>query len=309
MPRAALLFVLALAACEAPPPVPDAYVARVGEATLTEAALDAALDAVPAGLDSATARRQVIEQWVTAELMARDAERRGLRERPDVQRQLAENERAVLAAALLAAIYDEEAADFSRADLDTYFEHNRERLRLREPFVRVRFIETRTEERAEAARRAMQQAMQSAQQDSLWEVAARTFATDTSASLALARSYVPESRLLADETSAWQALRQLGPGQTSAVLPTDSTFLVLQLVDRAPAGSDPQLAWIEDEVQRQLAIGSRKQMVARQVQRLRNEALARGELDIREPEPAAPPPRDSAPRDSGRASAGQADAS
>ncbi len=291
MPRLALLLLVALAACEsAPPPVPGTFVARVGEETLTEDALDAALDVAPAGLDSATARQQVIEQWVTAELLARAAEERGLREQPDVQRQLEENERAVLAAALLTSIYDEETAAASQAELDTYFEHNRERLRLREPFVRVRFVEAATRDRAQSARRALQQAMQSAQQDSLWEVAARTFALDTTTALGLGRTYVPESRLLTDESSVWQTLRQLGPGQISSVLEADSTFVVLQLLDRAPAGSEPQLAWIEDEVRRQLAIGSRKQMVARHVQRLRNNALSDGELEIREPASPAPPP-------------------
>ncbi len=297
MPRLVLLLLvtaLGLAACgDAAPPVPDEYVARVGSEVLTEAALEAALDVAPAGLDSVTARRQVIEQWVTAELMAREAEARGLREQPDVQRQLEENERAVLAAALLGSLYEEGAIDPSRADLDTYFDRNRERLRLREPFVRVRFIETNTRNTAQAARRAMQQAMLNARQDSLWEVAARSFAIDTTASLTLGRTYVPESRLLADESSVWQTIRQLGPGQISAVLDTDSTFHVLQLVDRASAGSEPELAWIEDEVRQQLTIGARKQMVARQVQRLRNEAVSRGNLEIREPKLEATPLPDS----------------
>jgi hypothetical protein len=56
-----------------------------------------------------------------------------------------------------------------------------------------------------------------------------------------------------------------------------------------PAGEVPELSWIEDEVRRQVEIQSRKQMVARHVQRLRNEAQARDELEIRET-PAAPTP-------------------
>ncbi|MEM1042874.1 MAG: peptidyl-prolyl cis-trans isomerase [Bacteroidota bacterium] len=295
MPRfLCLLLALGLAACGDPaPPVPEDYVARVGGEVLTAGDLERALDVAPVGLDSVTARRQVIEQWVTAELMAREAEARGLREQPDVQRQLEENERAVLAAALLGSLYEEDATDPSQANLDTYFERNRERLRLREPFVRVRFIETATRGEAQDARRAMQQAMLSASPDSLWEAAARTFALDTTASLTLGRTYVPESRLLADQASAWQAIRQLSPGQISAVLETDTTFHVLQLIARAAAGSEPELAWIEDEVRQQVTLGVRKQMVARQVQRLRNEALSRGHLEIREPRPIAAPLSDS----------------
>lgn len=307
MVRSALLAVLLLAVgCQSSPQASGPYVARVGEATLTEDELDAALAAAPAGVDSMTARQQVIEQWVTAELMARDAEERGLAERPEVQRQLAENERAVLAAALLSTLYEEDLAALNRAELEDYFEQHRERLRLREPFVRVRFIETTSEDSASAAREAMQQAMLSAGQDSLWEATARAYAADTATSLSLGREYVPESRLLtSDAASAWQVLPQLGPGQIGAVQEIGDRYFVIQLVDRVPAGEEPELAWIEDEVRRQVEIQSRKQIVARHVQRLRNEAQARNELDIREPaappaQPESPPaePADSAAADS-----------
>jgi hypothetical protein len=56
---------------------------------------------------------------------------------------------------------------------------------------------------------------------------------------------------------------------------------VLQLVKRAAPGTVPPLEWVEDEIHERLRIQSRKQMYARQVQRLRNEALAREALDVR----------------------------
>lgn len=294
MPRLLILLVLVLAfglivGCEETEPASGDYVARLGDARLTEEDLSAALAVVPAGVDSLTAREQVIEQWVTAELMAREAEERGLRERADVQRQLAENERSVLAAALLAALYDEDNASVSRSNLESYFERNRDRLRLREPYVRVRMIQTATRDSATTARSAMQQAMLGAGQDSLWEVTARAFAADTATSLALGRSYVPESRLLSsDEASVWQALPQLGPGQISPVIESGPSFYVLQLVDRAAAGAEPELDWVEEEISRQVTIQARKQMLARHVQRLRSEAEARNELDVRDTVAQAP---------------------
>lgn len=284
MHRLLLLLVLAVwAGCRAQPPATEAYVARVGSSYLTEEDLTAALAVVPAGVDSLTAREQFVEQWVTAELMAREAEERGLRDRPDVQRQLVENERAVLAAALLGVLYEEAPEAVSRAELEAYFDRNRDRLRLREPYIRVRFIEAATEEQAQAAREAMQNAMLNAAQDSLWEATARTYAADSTASLALARAYVPESRLRGSTAAAvWQSLGQLGPGQIGPVIEADSAFYVVQLLDRAPAGSVPDLGWIEDEVRRQIAIQSRKQLLARHVQRLRTEAEARNALEIRD---------------------------
>lgn len=301
MPR--LLVVAALVAwagCRAQPPSPEPYVARVGPAVLTEEDLDAALAVVPESVDSLTAREQFVEQWVTAELMARDAEARGLRDRPDVQRQLAENERAVLAAALLGVLYEETAADVPRAELEAYFARNRDRLRLREPYVRVRLIEAATEADAEAARAALQEAMQGARQDSLWEAAARAYAVDTTLALALGRAYVPESRLRgATAHAVWDALGPLGPGQIAPVIEAGGTFFVVQLLDRAAAGAAPELGWIEDEVRRQIAIQSRKQLVARHVQRLRTQAEARGELELHTPADAPPlSPADSLHTDS-----------
>lgn len=284
----AVLALVAWAGCRAQPPSPEPYVARVGPSVLTEEDLAAALAVVPAGVDSLTAREQFVEQWVTAELMAREAEARGLRDRPDVQRQLAENERSVLAAALLGVLYEEAAADVPHAELEEYFDRNRDRLRLREPYVRVRLLEAATEADAEAARAALQEAMQGARQDSLWEAAARAYAVDTTLALALGRAYVPESRLRGTTANVvGDALGPLGPGQIAPVIEADGAFYVVQLLDRAPAGALPELGWIEDEVRRQIAIQSRKQLLARHVQRLRTQAEARGDLELRTPDDAA----------------------
>lgn len=276
---------LAMASCSPAPPAAD-VVAQVGNNVLTEADLARALSAVPPGTDSLTARDQYVEQWVTNHLLAQEARRRGLRDQENVQRQLAENERTVLASALLTTLYDEYEAGFSRADIETYYERNRNRLRLREPYVRVRFVETASQEQAEAARSAMQDLMRTGEtreaRDSIFVTVAQQYSVDASASTSLANSYVPQSRLTRQAgESPWTAVSQLGPGETSPVLTAhDGTFLVLQLVERLPAGTEPELEWVIDDIRRQLAIQSRKQMVAREVQRLRTEAEARGELRL-----------------------------
>jgi hypothetical protein len=58
-------------------------------------------------------------------------------------------------------------------------------------------------------------------------------------------------------------------------------YHVLHLVDRADAGTIPERAWVEAEIRRRLRLRGRKQMYAREVERLRNEARARGTLDVR----------------------------
>lgn len=260
------------------------YVARVGDAVLSYEDVRLALATMPAGIDSATARDQHVEQWVRSHLLAAEARRRGLHEQPDVMRQLEDNERSVLGAALLEAIYNEEAASFSNAELETYFDRNRDRMRLRDDFVRVLYIDARDQEAASSARTEMIGLVRSgrddASRDSLFSIIARNYALDTTASLALARTYVPQTRLARQSGSAhWPVIAQMRSGETSNVLETaDSTYFVVQLVDRVPAGQEPRIEWVADELRRQMAIQTRKQTVAREVQRLRTEAEARGDL-------------------------------
>jgi hypothetical protein len=286
-PLALLAALLLLGACRSEQPSAD-YVARVGNTVLTAEDLSDALGAMPPGMDPATAREQYIEQWLTNQLLAEEARRRGLVDDPDVQRQLQDNERNVLSAALLSELYRTDGATVNRADLETYFERNRARLRLREPFVRVRYLETASRDSAEAARGELQRIMRvggnAASRDSLFVLAARRFTADTTAALALAQSYVPQSRLTRQAYGGpWGIVAQMGAAEISPVIAAeDSTFYVIQLVERIPAGEEPELEWVADEIRRRVAIQNRQLLVAREVQRLRTEAEARGDLRVRD---------------------------
>jgi hypothetical protein len=232
---------------------------------------------LPAGVDSLTARQQLVEQWIRSELLLREAEARGLRDRPDVQRQIEENERAVLAAVVLESLYDDAQATPSHADLERYMEQNATRMYLREPYVRVRYINASSAANAEAARRALQ----TATTDSLWHEVALRYAADTTAALSLASSYFAESRLAQSRGIHWQMLPQMQPRQISPVLSADSTYHVFQLVERIPAGTMPRLEWVEDDLRQQVLIQTRKQVIARAVHRLKSEAQARNLIETR----------------------------
>lgn len=281
--------VLTLSACRGAGVEPG-QLARVGDAVLTEDEVAQALTVVPPGVDLETARSQYVEQWVTSQLLAQEARRRGLRDLPEVRRQLEESERSVLATALLSALYDEHAADISRAELEAYFERHRERLRLREPYVRVRFLETATAAAAEEARALLVGlaggGLDPAASDSVFAAAARRLALDTTAVLALAGSYVPQSRLVRQVgTSPWSIVPQLAAGQTSEVMQTpEATYFVLQLVERVPAGAEPRIDWVADELRHRITVQHRRAVVAREVERLRYEAAARGHLRVADPE-------------------------
>ena len=269
-----------LTGCEQHPDRAD-YVARVGDSYLTQREVTEALADMPVGRDSAGARAQVIERWVTNELLFQEASRRNLHEDPEVRRRIEDSERSVLIDALISSLYQEEIDAPTRAELEAYYERHRERLRLREPFVRVRHLATPSADSAAAARRMLIEATRRDEADSLWSGIAQRFAVDPGGALTLSSTYYPERTLFARQPTLRPLLRRIGVGEIAPVVGGDSLHHVLQLVDRAPPGSIPELAWIEEDVRRQLIIDARKQMYARHVQRLRNRALSRNALEVR----------------------------
>lgn len=277
---AVLLFaVLLLAGCDDRESSPD-YVARVGDQYLLEEDLQRDLARLPAQQDSLEARRQIIEQWVTSAVLHQEALRRGLQQEPDVQRLLRDSERSVLVNALVARLYEEIDGAPSAGEMQSYYERHREQLRLRESFVRVRYVETESRADAEEARRLLQQAALP-DRDSVANATIDRLATDPPFAKEISLNYHPETRLFGGRPSLREALARLQDGQTAPVVETDSAYHVIQLAERVPSGAIPEQSWIEDELARRLVIQGRKQLYARQVQRLRNEALAREELEIK----------------------------
>lgn len=281
-PFAALGLCLALmalaAGCQRQTPS-QGYVARLGDAYLMQDEVHAALDNLPPRLDSTEARRQFIDQWVTNELLFQEALRLNLRTQQDVQRRLEESERSVLIDALVSQLFEQEMEAPIPSEIRAYFERHKEQLRLREPFAHVRYLFSAEADSARLAHRLLQEATAAA--DSLWPQLVTRFAQDAELSLTLSGNYFPESRLFIEQPVLRQHLAQLRPGQLAPLIEANGHTHLLQLEDRVPAGSIPELAWIEDQVQRQLTIDARKQMYERQVQRLRTEALSRDVLVIR----------------------------
>jgi hypothetical protein len=260
------------------------YAARVGDAILPLEEVSTALSALPAGLDSAAARQQFIEQWVNAELLAQEARRRGLPDEDEVRSALAESERAVLGAALVEHFFAANPGSPSDEELAAYFEEHREELRLREPFVRVRHLQAADSDVAETARASLARAGTAPFADSVWRMIAREYASDPEGALAMSAAYVPESRLRAAGDLLAETVARLGPGQV-AVVPVAGASHVLQLVDRRPVGSPAQLDWIGSDLRERIAIDRRRDLLARQVQALRTEAIAAGRLDVPNPAP------------------------
>lgn len=257
------------------------YVARLGERHLTRDDLDSALESLTVLQDSADAAEQIMEQWITDELLYREAVRRGLRKQEGVQRLLLENERSVLVSALLTQLYEEEDSSPDSKELLTYYEQNKDQLKLTETFVRVRYVVTEFADSAMIAIQLMEGLDSSPEADSIWKTVAIRFMEDSESTTTLSESFYPESRMLSSIPELNAAVQQMSPGQILSPFGLGNRYHVVQLVERIPIGTTPALSLLEDQLRARIAIENRKLLYARQVQRLRNEALAREELDVR----------------------------
>lgn len=271
------IFLLSSGCGEAPPEA--AYVARVGDAYLTEQELAEALPQL--GADSTAARQQFIEQWITNQLLYREAQRRNLANEPSVQQRIREEERSILINALTNRLFETTPAAPSPSDIASYYERNKNQLRLREPFVRIRYLSTTNINTARSVREELVDLDDSAAADSMWAVLVNRHAAEPAEAHELAAHHYPRSTLFPQQAALRNQLNGIAPGATSEMVRNDGRVHVIQLVSEVPAGTIPEQAWVEDTIRRRLQIRARKQMYAREVQRLRNEARAEGAIEIR----------------------------
>ena len=253
-------------------PEPASYVARVGNSLLTQGEVNALIQDRPVFLDSVDAVSQIVEQWVTNELLYQEALSRGLRGDPDVQRLLADNERSVLIDALVSRVLAAEMNDGpDESAIQTYYEQHREKLALREPFVRVRHLIYENQDSAEAARAGLQASLLSPVLPEGGRLASGL--SDD--------AFYPERQMFAATPGLGEVVANLDIGDVHDVFEMDSTFHVVQLMDRLETGAVPSIDMVRREIRDRVAIDIRKQLYARQVERLRTRALAREELEVR----------------------------
>jgi len=259
------------------------YVARVGDRTLTREDLARSLTDRPTVLDSVEAASQIVERWVTNELLFQEALDRGLQDEADTRRLLAENERSVLISALVNRVYEEEMSEPDETSIRSYYESNRDQLTLREPYVRVRVLIVETELDAGLASDSLETLSIDAQGDSAFTALADRMSLRREDSRTISDSYYPANRLFSWIPGMASSLAEAEAGDVLPALVSDGVWYVVQLVERVPVGTLPELDMIRDEIAERVRIEERKQLFARHVQRLRTQALARDRLEVSSP--------------------------
>jgi hypothetical protein len=245
----------------------------VGDHYLRQEQLERRLQGLPPALDSSQARQQVIDQWVTRTLLLQEAQRLNLENDPEVRRQLEQQRRSTLVTAMTNRLHEATDVSPTEDEIRTYFEQHREQLRLREPYVRIRYLSTTQIDSVRTAR-TMLRSMDPATRDTAWSRLVRRFAADPDRALTLSEKFMPAGRLQSLLPYSADQVSSLQDGTLAPIVEARERYHLIELVERVPEGSAPRLAWVRDEIQQRLKIENRKQMYAREVQRLRNRARA-----------------------------------
>lgn len=257
---------------------PDDYIAKVGSSYLTMADIERSLENQTAFLDSADAVSQIVERWITNELLYQEALSQNLRKDPEVRRLLEDNERSVLISALVNQMTTEDLEGGpSEHAIRTYYEQNRDQLAIREPFVQIRHLAFSSPDSAAIFRRSVAAMGTGALGKAQFARLAAIYGEDGPNP----ETYYPQSQLFSAIPGLVEAISELSPGQTLPVVNDGSRYHIFQLLRRMETGSVPAMELIVDDLRAKVSIQLRKQLYGRQVQQLRTRALAQDELEVK----------------------------
>ncbi len=273
-----VLMVMELAGCGQP--AEDSSIARVGESRLTEANL-IRLTGSAANSDNTPGRRQiVIDDWIDQTLLAEEAMRLQIHLEEDVSFDLINGRNSILASQLLDRHFEALAFAPTRGERQAFFDANRNHFQLREPYYRVRFIETAASNDANQARTQLRRALNSTATDSLWAGIVSTYSLDEARDKSVAARYYPVHSLSRYLTDIGTRIDRMSAGQISPVIDDNDRYVVFQLVDEVEAGTLPELDWVYEEVGASMLVEDRKNEYRRLVQSLRQRATAEGKLGV-----------------------------
>ncbi len=225
------------------------YVARVGNATLTEKDL--------AGVRSARAEhlaRQYVSNWVTSELLYQEARRNGFTESDDVLWQIEEAKKQLAINAYLEKeIYSGDSAEVDESALEQEFKSNREAYRLREDVAKISFAIFDERDAANTFRSKVLRG-------TTWIEAVRKIESDPEAKQQLLRvatnEYFTQAMLYPEEL--WKIARTLSKEDVSYVVKTEAGYCVVLVHNTQRQGELPDFDYAKSEMKERLTIERRK---------------------------------------------------
>jgi PPIC-type PPIASE domain len=242
-----LIAIIFISGCTKKPDRTD-YVARVNNSYLTQKELDAMADT---SADKKNFyKSEIIRNWIDQELLYQQAVNEGIINDDEYKRIIDESKRSLAGAMLLKQVSDKYDLNYSKDDLDKFFESHKDEFKLLQDAYLINLVEFNNENDA---------------------IQFRGTALEKSWDKATAQgknfSFTKEqSNIMLREDEIYPAelknmLGELNPQEISIIVsPDSSTYIVAQLLDKYSAGTVPPFEFIKDKVESSF-IASEKQKI------------------------------------------------
>ncbi|HEY5614400.1 MAG TPA: peptidylprolyl isomerase [Bacteroidota bacterium] len=258
--RSAILLSAALAVIGCgKPEIPETPVARVDGQTLTMEHIRTRFDSARGVSDAQV--HTYIQQWITDEMLYREAVRRGLDQQPSVTAQMEDVRRRLVINALMEKeIYNTQSAESTPDEIAAYYEEHKAEFILTADIVLVSFA-------LFAERDAANQFRSTVLRGTPWGTATRDLEQGVAILARVDSTYFTQQTLYPPEL--WRAATGIGAGSPSFPLRTDDGYYVLIVWRYARQGQQAELAYVEPEIRSRLAIQRRQALFSSFLENLR----------------------------------------
>lgn len=265
-------------------PADGNLLARVGSAELTLQEALRQVDKDNLDRDSLAALSNVQRRWVEQQLKIQHARRIGVDRTPDYRSRLERVEEQLLIDALHEQIsrnrFDELAV--SEREAREFYQANRTRFQLEEPYVRLHHLTASSYSDAVAARNALLQGVP-------WETVADRYSRNPAFEKEYASVFSPMAFALAEYGSLNRILPSLGLREVSDIYRLEGAWHFVQLAEFLPEGEPPDMEWLLMQIRRWLELEKRRKLVHGYVRNLYLESEASNELYVRPLNPSPSP--------------------
>lgn len=254
----------------------DPILASVGNETLT---LGTALASIPHSVlaqDTLSAIQTFQDNWIDQKLLQREAERIGLDNNRQIQRQLERIRASLLREALHDLILEEhkEELEVSVEEAQNYYQANRDRFVLEERYVRFRHLTARTRVDADNARRDIMRGIE-------WADVAERYSVSPELQIRQSERFLPVSMAIPDNPRLERYLDLIGISEISPIESHNGQFHFIQLMEERPQGDHPDLDWLIEQIQQWLYLEKAQRLINTYKRNMYLQAEANNEIDKR----------------------------
>ena len=228
------------------------YVARVNATVLTQDEIAHSHDSLG---EIGASTREYVNDWVVTELLYQEAERRGITDAPEFQKQLAQTHKRLAVAALLERELFQGVDSTVAGDeaVAAYYEASAATFTLREDVVLASTVLFSDREYANAFRTKVLRGTS-------WEETLRQMGADTNTNArplhSAHRQYFTRMTLFPEEL--WKLARTIPREEVSFPLKADAGYTILRTHERYRQGDIPPLIYVWKEVQERLMMDARR---------------------------------------------------